>query len=240
MDVYKEMAKYYDLIYCDEYDVDFYLLEARNARGPVLEVACGTGRILLALQKHGIEIEGLDLSKEMLEVLRKKAESLGLKPHVHHANMVDFRINKKFSLIIVPYRSFLHLQSNERDKALKNFYGHLNEGGRIILHTYNVSDDEKRMTDGYHLFEHEDLEKDGMKYSLDWFLNYKSGSGNYRVLLKTGGDEFSYEMTIHYISSKEMSGLLKKVGFKNIKQYCDFNYTPFDESCSEVLWIADR
>ena len=240
MDVYKEMAEYYDLIYGDEHDADFYLLEARNARGPVLEVACGTGRILLKLLKEGIDISGLDLSKEMLDVLKSKAEKLNLKPEVYHANMVDFKLNKKFNLIIVPYRSFLHLTAAEKEQALKNFYEHLNHGGRLIIHTYNVSEEEKKMIDDYHHFEHEELEKNGEKYSLDWFLNYKSGVGNYRIVLKIAGKEIKYEMTIKYISSREMNEILKKAGFKNIKQYCDFDYTPYNDACNEVLWFADR
>ncbi|MBN1170254.1 class I SAM-dependent methyltransferase [Candidatus Micrarchaeota archaeon] len=240
MNVYHEMARHYDLIYCDEYDIDFYLLEAKNARGPVLEVACGTGRIMLRLQKEGIDISGLDLSKEMLDILKSNAKELGIAPTVYHANMVDFQLDRKFNLIIVPYRSFLHLHPDEREKALKNFHKHLNPGGRLIIHTYNVSEDEKNMTGDYHLFEHEDLEKNGKKYSIDWFLKYQSGSGSYRIVMILDGKELAYEMKIHYVSSKEMNGLLKKAAFRNIKQYCNFDYSPYNDGCSEVVWIADR
>src|SRR4030095_8684306 len=155
MEVYDELAEHYDLIYGDQLDTDFYLREARNARGRVLEVACGTGRILLRLLEEGIDAEGLDLSESMLAVLKKKATSMGLKPTVYQANMVDFKLGK-YNLIIVPYRSFLHLKSEkERKDALRNFMDHLEKGGRLVLHTYSPSEEDRLMSGGYHLFETE-------------------------------------------------------------------------------------
>ena len=71
MDVYERLAGFYDLIYCDTTDLEFYLREAQNAKGPVLEVACGTGRILLSLVEEGIEATGMDISKPMIDVLRQ-------------------------------------------------------------------------------------------------------------------------------------------------------------------------
>jgi ubiquinone/menaquinone biosynthesis C-methylase UbiE len=243
VDVYEEMAENYDLIYNDEWDVEFYLREAKNARGSVLEAACGTGRILLKLISEGIDATGLDLSESMLKVLKSKAEKMGLKPDVHHANMIDFKLDKKFNLIIAPYRSFLHLDDDERKKTLKNFMNHLNPGGRLIIHTYNLSEEEEEMIGGYHKFDHEEFNKDGKKYVLDWYLHHEphSNQGNYRINLKfEDGREVVYEMTTFFISTKEMKALLEKAGFKNIRQYCGFEYRPFDESCNEVLWFAER
>ena len=60
MRIYDDMAEQYDYIYSDSYDAEFYLREAKNAHGPVLEVACGTGRILLRLLSEGIEATGID------------------------------------------------------------------------------------------------------------------------------------------------------------------------------------
>ena len=71
----------YDLVLRDiPYGLDFYVALARQANGPVLDVACGTGRILLPCLQAGVDIEGLDLFEPMLNTLRAKATALGLSP----------------------------------------------------------------------------------------------------------------------------------------------------------------
>src|SRR3954453_8892061 len=80
------------------YGLDFYVALAREANGPVLDVACGTGRILLPCLQAGVDIEGVDIFEPMLSTLRKKAAALGLSPKLHRADMSDFRIGRCFAL----------------------------------------------------------------------------------------------------------------------------------------------
>jgi ubiquinone/menaquinone biosynthesis C-methylase UbiE len=72
-DTYEVMAKYYDGAYAakkDLVDVPFYVELAKGMGGPVLEIACGTGRVLLPIAREGIEIHGVDNSPAMLRILR--------------------------------------------------------------------------------------------------------------------------------------------------------------------------
>lgn len=244
MDVYKRLAEYYDLIYCDRLDLDFYLMEAKNTSGPVLEAACGTGRILLRLLSEGIPAVGIDISKSMLDVLIKKAHEMNLKPEIHVANITDFNLGKKFGLIIVPYRSFLHLKNDEeRKNALNCFMRHLKDSGRLILHTYNISDEERNMTKVYHLLESEDLiSPKGRPYNLKWYFRYnpKKQQGSYKIVIELNGNKETFQMDIYYISVKKMRQLLSSAGFRNIRSYCGFDYSPFEKDCSEVVWIAEK
>ncbi len=107
MQNFEKWAKVYDLIYGKyKNDINFYRKEVCKAKGKVLEIACGTGRIYLELLKDGVDAYGIDISKNMLEVLKKKARNLGLKPKVKKADTRNFKFNIKFSLIIIPFRSF--------------------------------------------------------------------------------------------------------------------------------------
>src|SRR5438132_14398081 len=74
------------------YGLDFYVALARATNGPVLDICCGTGRILLPCLQAGVDIEGLDLFEPMLRRLRTKAAALGLSPRLHHADMSDFSL----------------------------------------------------------------------------------------------------------------------------------------------------
>lgn len=246
MKVYDEMAEYYDLIYWDQYDIEFYLREAKNARGSVLEVGCGTGRIFLHLLSEGIDAYGIDISQKMLDILIDKAKKKGIEnPPVSQGDMLDFKLDKKFNLIILPYRTFLHLKNNdERKKALMNIKKHLEDGGRLILHVYNPSKEEIEMTEEFHHFETEELVSPyEMKYKLDWHMNYESSKSlaHYKVeLTLDDGKKFTYSMDIYFLKMKEMEELLKSCGYKNVKAYCGFNYVPFYDDCKEVLWFAEK
>jgi SAM-dependent methyltransferase len=245
MNVYDEMAEYYDWIYSDELDLKFYLNEARNARGPVLEVACGTGRILLKLIQSGIDATGIDLSDGMLAKLQENAKTLGIRANAIQADMTDFQISRKFNLIIMPYRSFLHLKDSEtRKKTLQNLREHLAEGGRLILHTYNPSGEEMGMQGGYHNYDYEEMTApDGTKYRLDWFLNFEPRGriGHYKIVLKLyDGRVKEFLMDLSFVTNRELESLLKTAGFRNIKSYCGFSYGTYTNECKEVLSIAER
>lgn len=238
------MAELYDLVYCDQLDMQFYLMECKNSGGPVLEIGCGTGRVLLRLLANGIEATGIDLSPHMLEVLKRKADSMGLKPEVHVADMTSFDLGKTFSLIIVPYRNFLELKDpSQRKKALSSFIKHLRKGGRLIIHGYNPSEDELSMTGRYHMLESEDMvSPEGKPYRLEWYLRYepKGKVGHYRVVITFDGRKEEFKMDIHYLETKKMRQLLSSAGFRNIKLYCGFDYSPYGEDCREVVWVAEK
>ncbi|MBI5227258.1 class I SAM-dependent methyltransferase [Candidatus Micrarchaeota archaeon] len=245
MDVYEQMADFYDLVYSDKYDLQFYLNEAKKANGPVLEVACGTGRIYLELLGQGLPITGVDLSQKMLGQLVKKAKNLALKPDVFRGDMRSFSIGKKFKLIFLPYRSFLHmLNDDERMLALANFRNHLMDGGKLILHTYNPSKFELELTKGMHHLETEQLKApDGSRYSLDWYLDYddKAKIARYRIELRLeNGEKYSYEMQLSYVGQKKMKKMFKECGFKEIKEYCGFDYGLVDANCKELIWVATK
>jgi SAM-dependent methyltransferase len=116
--------------------VDFYLGLAQAARGPVLDVACGTGRIMLPCLKAGVDVEGLDLFPGMLTRLRQKASALGLKPTLHQANMATFRLPRRYALIMIAFNAFVHnLTTDDQLATLRTCRDHLQPGGQLVFDT---------------------------------------------------------------------------------------------------------
>ena len=77
----------YDLTYSDVVtDIPFHVAEARAAKGPVLEVCCGNGRVLIPMLEAGADADGLDLDPDMLADLEKKLVARSLKAGLHHAD----------------------------------------------------------------------------------------------------------------------------------------------------------
>jgi len=128
-------AKYCDIIWANtRHDIEFYKKVAIKAKGKILEVACGSGRIYLEILKHGCEIYGFDISPEILKVLKKKGKEQKLKPRVYRADMRNFKLDHRFSLIIIPFRSFLcNLTVDDQIKTLRSVKKHLLPKGKLIL-----------------------------------------------------------------------------------------------------------
>lgn len=143
---YAFIADIYDFIvpYRDRPDLAFFVEAAKESGGPVLEVGCGTGRVLIPTARAGVEIVGLDLSPHMLDVCRKRLrdESADVQSRVRlvQADMRDFELSQAFQLVTTPFRSFQHLTTVEDQLAcLKCIQRHLVKGGRLILDVFNPS-----------------------------------------------------------------------------------------------------
>ncbi|NYZ60712.1 class I SAM-dependent methyltransferase [Candidatus Micrarchaeota archaeon] len=137
MKLYNDVAQYYDLFSLGlPGELEFYRRLAKG-KNKVLEIACGTGRILLPIMKDGMDITGIDISQKMLEILKKKAKKDGFSPKVHLADMRNFRLKGKFDLIIIPYNAFLHAETSEDQiSTLKCARRHLKEGGTLAMNIF--------------------------------------------------------------------------------------------------------
>lgn len=128
----------YDLAYSwYTVDIPYYVARAREARGPVLEVGCGTGRVMLPTLEAGVDIDGLDLHPGMLEVLERKARAIGFQPRLARADMRDFTLPRRYRLITIPFRAFMHVTTTaDQLSTLRCIREHLEPGGKLIFNLF--------------------------------------------------------------------------------------------------------
>ena len=115
-----------------ENELEFYLSFVED-KDQVLEPMCGNGRMLIPLLEKGIDIEGFDISEEMLSLCRMKGQTLNLKPNVFHCRLEEFKSNKNYDLVIIPFGSFSLMPDELVRDSLSNMSNVLKDGGKILL-----------------------------------------------------------------------------------------------------------
>ena len=131
---YEKFAQIYDSIMPDNFYGNYYefvieiLQKLESKPASILELACGTGKLARLFLDRGYNIEGLDLSTNMLKV----AQAKGLK--VYQSNMIDFELNRKYDLILCVYDSLNYLQKgSDLQHCFNSVKKHLSQDGLFIF-----------------------------------------------------------------------------------------------------------
>jgi SAM-dependent methyltransferase len=139
IEIRKEAAKFYDAHPRALEDVPFYekLVAPTDA---VLELGCGTGRVLLPLARKCRYIHGLDISEAMVSICKAKLRNADIplsRARSEVADITNFDLGRKFNLIIAPFRVFQNLETDpEVDGLFSCVRKHLTAGGSCILNVF--------------------------------------------------------------------------------------------------------
>lgn len=132
---YEKMAKYYDLFYKNksyEHEIKF-LTHFMTDKRTVLDVGCGTGIHMHLLEEKGYKVDGLDLSKNMLEIANTRTNG-----KLFQGNLLDYKVSEKYDVIISMFAVFNHLKNYEElEKGILHWYHFLNKDGVLIIDLHN-------------------------------------------------------------------------------------------------------
>lgn len=255
---YREFSYFYDHFSGkQESDIQFYVEEAKKAGSPVLELGCGTGRVTIPVAESGIDIIGLDLSEEMLSVARQKVSRLDIETQRHiqlvEGDMRNFSLDQKFDLIMIPFRAFLHLLTQEDQKqALICIREHLTDHGRLALNIFDpslkiISEHMGTLGAGIQKqteFVHPDTgntvivwstrKYDATEQILEASFILEELDDHGKVVSKT-----YIPLSLRYAYRYEMQYLLEVCGYRIEALYGDFQRGPFQHS-GEQIWIAGK
>ena len=252
------VAQLYDQVipYRDRPDIDFYVDAAIESGSPVLEVGCGTGRVLIPTAQAGISITGLDISENMLDVCRvalnEEPQDVQNRVKLVQGDMRDFDLGKKFSLITTPFRPFQHLITPEDQiKCLDNIHNHLLPGGAIILDIFNPS--LKNLT-AENLGQERDIESEfitpeGIKVqrrdkivARDHFNQVQDIELIYYLTHPDGRNErIVHAFPMRYLFRYEAEHLLARCGFEVLDVFADYYKNPLGSTYpGELIFIARK
>ncbi len=266
-DEYAFLAEFYDFVvpYRERRDVEFFVEMARESGGPVLEVGCGTGRVLIPTARAGIPILGIDSSRQMLarcqEKLAAESEDVRNRVHLLQADMREFdtehafgrQLGSNFRLATLPFRPFQHLLTAEDQLAcLHMIRRHLEPRGKLILDVFNPSlphiaalsdvseiigeEPEFTMPDGRRVQRtHRILDR-------DWFNQVAAVEMIYRVTHTDGrNEELVHRLRMRYFFRFEAEHLLARAGFEVEALYSDYDRSPYGSKYpGELIFVARK
>lgn len=141
MDEFRDYADLYDLDFGDrQEDLFMYRQFCSRCGSPILELGCGTGRLLVPLARDGYHLTGVDVSPAMLERARNKIAAAGLVSRVSlfEQDMRTMAVDGQFALAFVAANSFMHLlTADDQLAALHRIREHLRPGGLLLLDLFN-------------------------------------------------------------------------------------------------------
>jgi len=250
------IAEYYDAVpaYATRRDVPFYVDLARVAGG-VLELGCGTGRVLIPTACAGVRVVGLDRSEDMLRKCREKLaqESRDVQERVRlvEGDMVEFDLGETFALVTIPFRPFQHLVTVEEELGcLRCVNRHLVPGGKLVFDVFNPN--LRMLTCETPSPEAQDTPMAAMadgrtfRRASRFVAHHHSLQTNdveliYYVTHPDGRTErLVYAFPFRYFFRYEVEHLLARCGFRVAELCGDYDGSPFGDDSREMIFIAEK
>jgi SAM-dependent methyltransferase len=210
-------------------DVQFYLEEARRSAGPVVELGVGTGRIAVPIASDGIHVIGVDSSRGMLDVCAERAALAGVD------SLLDLRVGdlrkppvrKRVPLVICPFRSLLHLHTEEdRRRALRAARRLLVPGGRFVFDVFTPSRGDIEDTHGRWI-----EREPGIFERAEWDEQART------LTLSVRDESAETTMQLAWLDPDEWRALLVDAGFEIEACYGWFDRCPYKDG-EDTIWVC--
>lgn len=249
------LARYYDLDVSEEYDdVEMYLALAAASDGPILELACGSGRICVPLAAAGHRVIGVDLDPAMLDrarsawAVRRKASS-GSSLDFVHADMTSIALKERFGLVILAFNGLLLLRDRTaQEEVLRTIAAHLESNGRAVIDIWLPAPEDLVLYDGR-------LVNDWVREDPDtgtWIA--KTTSARYSPASATATvdtifDEWRQQESpkrthrrdeINFISASELLSLIERAGLEPQIVAGDHDMTELVPDSDRLVLVARR
>jgi SAM-dependent methyltransferase len=237
VDLYADFAPIYDAWAGDmSEDVPFYVELAREADGPVVELAVGTGRVAIPVAREtGKRVIGVDVSPAMLSVAGERAAEAGVELDLREADMRDLELDEPAALVYCPYRSLLHLPTwRERRRVFERVAAALAPGGRFAWNAFVFDPHLGAMRDGF-AAEHSD--------SGIWELTVLDPAESridVTAFVGAPGARDAAKFSLWWVSKGEWEGLIDVAGLEVEALYGWFDRRPFDGGSREFVWVTRK
>ena len=224
--------------------IPFYIKQAKKYGGPILELACGTGRITIPIAKKGISIVGLDFSVKMLEQAKRNSKENNVEIEWIEADMTNFSLNRKFSIIIMPGAAMNWVLENKGiENCLSCIKDHLKQDGIFIFNVFNpnleiITRDPSKKYDKYDY-----SDPDGKGTVVVTESNYYDKATQINQVTSyytTKSKEIVKKLKLRIFFPQELDMLLNYNGFKIDYKYGSYDEEPFNSDSNWQIVICHK
>lgn len=251
MSDYDAIARFYDADHSGfADDLPFYRELARRTGGRVLDVMCGSGRLLVPLAQAGIRVTGIDASAAMIERARMRVAATGVAPRIalYHGDVRSAVPDGPYHLAIVALNSFMHLTTTADQLAvLANIHRALHPDGLLAIDVFNPHARNLAGCDGELALDRTFRTDDGalvckfvaQRADMVQQINHVTfvydeldGNGSVRRTV--------HPMTLRWFYRYELEHLLERTGFVVEAIYGSYDLDPFVTGSDIMLTVARR
>jgi ubiquinone/menaquinone biosynthesis C-methylase UbiE len=250
MSDYDLIAPFYDIEHAQfGEDVDMYRNYAEACGGNILELACGSGRVLLPLAEDGFTLTGVDTSGQMLELARQRLKQAGVAERCKlvQQDMGSLQLDETFRLAFIALGSFGHItERREQQKVLAVIRGQLSRGGMCII---DISNTDARYLEGLsgqmlhqgtwrrddgtfltHLMSPTSSADRHLLELTHFYDRHKQGENVTRTVVTT---------YLYLFERSEMELMLEQAGFVVKDVYGDYELTPYQLDSPRMICVAE-
>jgi SAM-dependent methyltransferase len=216
-------------------DVPFYVELAKEADGPVVELAVGTGRVAIPVAREtGKRVLGVDLSPAMLDIARARVAEAGVDVELREQDMREFTLDEPAALVYCPFRALLHMPTwADRRRVFERVAAALKPGGRFAWNTF-VFDMEIAASLQGRLRPRPDS-------SIWEYVEYDQTANRIDIRAWVGPPGVDERrLKLWWVNRSEWEGLIDVAGLEVEALYGWFDRRPFDEESREFVWVARK
>lgn len=227
-------------------DIPFWLELADECRGPILELGCGTGRVLLPLASTGRQVVGIDLSLPMLQFTRNLINDISPHPWLVAADMRRFKLGLHFSLILLPCNTYSTLDQPERLACLERVHRHLDPGACFAFSIPNpdyliglpacskpeLEDEFVHPSSGNPVQASSAWQRTRHLFIVTWIYDILSPDGRVERLTETVAHQL--------VPADAYLDECRSVGFKVARVYGDFDRTEYQAGSPSMICVCSK
>lgn len=238
-----EDAELYDQEFCDrDFEIPFYRRQALASGGPVLELACGSGRLTFPIAAAGVEIAGVDVSPAMIEQARKRSAQQAVSIDWHIQDIRQMSLGRRFQMAFIATNALQHLHDIESVLAFfECARAHLENDGVLIIDVFNpdLTKLTRKMGNPYH---HKNFTLfDGRPISVEADSEYLADTQVLHFILQyrhQGQLLFTKDVRMRCFFPLELLALCRFGGFEIVARFGDYNESPFSRDAPKQILIC--
>lgn len=248
---YASIARYYDAENTDkDDDIPFYLQLAQEHGGPLMDIGCGTGRVMFPLAEAGYTVHGIDSEEQMLARAEARKASLpdwASNAHFHHGDVINTDLDIKFKLMLVPYNGLMHFHTQSAQLTLlRRLRKWTADDGLMVLDLPNAGEVFATQDTDAIMMERTFIEPESGHMVMQQSVSYLDRTTQllrvtwiYDEITSDGSVRRTFApLVLYYYFFSEIKLLLAQTGFTVEAVYGDMDGSPYEDGCERMVVIA--